>query len=274
MRVMDAIEVKNITYSYIEGKPVLNNISFKVKKGSFVSLIGRNGSGKSTLAKLLVGLLKAEKGEIILDGVTLTKDNISLLRKKVAIVFQNPDNQFIGSTVEDDIAFGLENREVPQSEMKEKVIEAARNVGMLEYLDKEPSHLSGGQKQRVAIADALAMNPDILILDEATAMLDPRGRKEVRDLISKMRINNKDLTIISITHDIEEAYLSDQVIVLDKDQIEIECSPEELFNNDELVAKFKLNLPFAVELKKKLNDKKFSSCKTMEEIGEILCQFK
>lgn len=264
---MTAIKVKDLSFSYSKDQPVLKNVSLEVNSGYYVSLLGHNGSGKSTLAKLIVGLLPFSKGEIYISDIKLCRENISKIRNKVAVVFQNPDNQFIGATVEDDIAFSLENRNVPREEMLVKVKEAASKVGMKEFLSKEPGYLSGGQKQRVAIADALVINPDILVLDEATSMLDPQGKKDIFALIKKMREENPNLTVISITHDVEEANLSDRIVLLSEGEVVGEFKPEELFSNKELVSKYSLEVPFIYKLKNKMkeNGYKASSLKEMED---------
>ena len=251
---MEALSIKNLTFSYDKEHNILDDISFDVKEGSYVSLLGHNGSGKSTLAKLFIGLLPFENGEIYVSGIKLTKENINKIRNTATIVFQNPDNQFIGITVEDDIAFSLENRCVPREEMISLVKEYASKVGMEEFLSKEPAYLSGGQKQRVAIADALVIKPQILILDEATSMLDPKGKKDILNLISKMREENPKLTVISITHDVEEAYLSDEILILEKGKIVVSGKPQDIFSNDELVNKYHLAIPFEIELKQKIKE--------------------
>ena len=271
---MEALSVKHLSFSYTKDRKTIDDISFDIERGSYVSLLGHNGSGKSTLAKLLDGLLPFSKGEIFISGVQLNRDNLNAIRNKVSIVFQNPDNQFIGVTVEDDIAFSLENRNIPRNEMIPLVREYAKKVGMEEFLNKEPAYLSGGQKQRVAIADALVINPEILILDEATSMLDPKGKKEILDLINEMRKENPLLTVISITHDVEEAYLSDRIILLDKGKIVADDVPSKLFNNDELVNKYKLDVPFEILLKKELKKKGYNikEDSSLEEIGDLLCR--
>lgn len=273
---MEALSIKNLSFSYGENYETLKNLTFSISKGEYVSLLGHNGSGKSTLAKLFIGLLAPDNGEIYVEGIKLSEDTLRDIRNKVAIVFQNPDNQFIGITVEDDIAFSLENRNIDRSIMKVKVREYAEKVGMLDFLNKEPSYLSGGQKQRVAIADALVINPDILILDEATSMLDPKGKKDVLDLILNMRKENPDLTIISITHDVEEAYLSDHIILLEKGEMVASNTPEKLFNDKELIDKYQLDLPFEIKLKNKLIHEGFNvkSTDTLDEIGDKLCHLK
>ena len=214
-------------------------------------MIGHNGSGKSTLAKLLAGLLEAKSGEIIIDGLKMNEDNIYEIRKKLGIVFQNPDNQFIGSTVRDDIAFGLENRRIPQQEMDPIIDEFAREVGLNDFLDKEPTALSGGQKQRVAIAGVMAMKPEILIFDEATSMLDPKGKADIKKLINELHDNGR-FTIISITHDIEEVLHADDCLVLNKGKVYMHDRPEAVFARPEELRKIDLDIPFNLKVKEAL----------------------
>lgn len=270
-----AIQVKNVDFSYQENEPVLNNISFNIKKGQYVCLIGHNGSGKSTLAKLLAYLIEPMHGEIYINDLLLCEENTKKIRETVGIVFQNPDNQFIGSTVEDDIAFGLENRCVAHENMQKIVREYAEKVDMAKYLEKEPSELSGGQKQRVAIAGILALNLDIIIFDEATSMLDPEGVEEIKRLIFNMRKANPNLTFISITHDVEEAYLSDYVILLNKGNIYKEGTPFEVFENTNDLAELGLDLPFVLKVKKALKEKGMNiptNIKSIEELSDYLCK--
>ena len=244
---MKCVEVKNLSYSYSpESEPVLKNVSLEINKGEYVSIVGHNGCGKSTLCKLLIGLYEKNSGDIIIDGLSLNRENLSSIRKKVAIVFQNPDNQFIGATVEDDIAFSLENDNVPRDQMVSLVKEYATKVGMENFLSKEPSYLSGGQKQRVALADALVRNPEILILDEATSMLDPEGTNDIINLIHEL---NKEYhkTIISITHDLDFARLSDNVIVMRDGRVAKEGTPEEIFNDGELLKSSNLDMPLSLK---------------------------
>lgn len=246
---MDAIKLENLSFSYDGETPVLKNLSLQIPKGSYTAIVGHNGSGKSTLAKLIIGLLEAESGKIAVLGKELQEDNLSEVRDHVGIVFQNPDNQFIGSTVADDIAFGLENHCVPTEKMQAIIEENAAKVGMSDYLNAEPTNLSGGQKQRVAIAGVLAMEPDIIIFDESTSMLDPQGKASVNAQIRKLN-QEKDITILSITHDMEEAAQAEQVIVLDQGEIAAQGSPKDIFTNDELMSRLRLELPFALQASK------------------------
>jgi energy-coupling factor transport system ATP-binding protein len=252
MRNMSKLEIKNLTFSYDNKINVIDDISFKVEKGQFVSIIGHNGSGKSTLAKLIVGLLDKNNGQIFFDNEEITKKNMVRLQSKTALVFQNPDNQFIGATVEDDIAFGLENINFPHEKMQEEIERFAKEVGMFEYLNKEPSNLSGGQKQRVAIAGALILHPEILILDEATSMLDPKGKATVRRVIDRLHQEKKDLTIIAITHDIDEAMLSDEVLVLSRGKLIKKGSPKIVLRDEETLRSLRLDMPFVYRLEKGL----------------------
>ena len=243
---MKQLVVKDVAFSYDENTQALKGVSFDVNKGDYVSVIGHNGSGKSTLAKLLIGLMSAQQGDILIEGEALTQDNVYDMREKIAIVFQNPDNQFIGSTVKDDIAFGLENRLVKSEAMDDIISRFSNAVGMGDYLDHEPTKLSGGQKQRVAIAGALAMQPDLIILDEATSMLDPKGRKEVNDLVDHLH-KEEQLTIISITHDIEEVTMSDYVIVLNQGKIAFQGTPFEILLKTQDLVNLALDVPFSVK---------------------------
>lgn len=246
---MKIIEVKNLCFAYEENNLVLDNINIEVAKGSYTTIIGHNGSGKSTLAKLLAGLLPAKSGEIYIDGILMNEDSLEMIRNRLGIVFQNPDNQFIGSTVRDDIAFGLENHQVPHEDMDDIINNYAQKVNMSEHLDKEPSNLSGGQKQRVAIAGVLAMRPEILILDEATSMLDPKGRKEIKELIHELH-KDENLTILSITHDIEETLYADNCIVMNKGKIFAVDKAENIFKNADKLKQIGLDIPYIYELKK------------------------
>lgn len=248
---MNPIEIKNLNFSYDQTQDVVKDVSFVVKKGSYTTLIGHNGSGKSTIAKLIIGLLEKEKGSILIDGEELSLDTIEGIRRKIGIVFQNPDNQFIGATVRDDIAFGLENHQVAPSEMDEIIENYAKEVGMSEYLDHEPTRLSGGQKQRVAIAGILSMKPEILILDEATSMLDPEGKEDINNLVKQLHKENN-MTILSITHDVEEVLKSDHVIVMYEGRIVKDGTPSEVMKNEEELVRLKLAAPYSVRLANEL----------------------
>lgn len=243
---MKQIEIKDLIFSYDEEINAVDGVSFEINKGDYVSIIGHNGSGKSTLAKLIVGLMEANSGDILIEEEKLTEDNVYDIREKIAIVFQNPDNQFIGSTVRDDIAFGLENRRFAPESMNEIIEEYAARVGMSDYLNHEPTKLSGGQKQRVAIAGVLSMHPKVLILDEATSMLDPKGRTEVNGLVHELH-EKRDMTILSITHDIEEVSTSDYVIVMNQGKIYMQGKPDEILIKVKELTDVGLDIPFSVK---------------------------
>ena len=247
------IDVKNLSFRYKESQEYydVKDITFHVKRGEWLSIVGHNGSGKSTTVRLIDGLLEAESGEIVIDGQRLTEENVWSIRRQIGMVFQNPDNQFVGATVEDDVAFGLENQGLSRQEMKKRVEEALALVGMLDFKKREPARLSGGQKQRVAIAGVVALRPAILILDEATSMLDPEGRRELIDTVKGIR-KDYDMTVISITHDLEEVAMSDRVLVMKKGEIESTSSPRELFSRNDL-DQIGLDDPFANQLKHSLS---------------------
>lgn len=243
------IKVSNVTFRYEKEKSaVLKDIDLTIKKGQYVSIIGHNGSGKSTLARLLNGLLLPEKGKVEIQGLSTTnEEEIWEIRSKVGMVFQNPDNQFVAPTVEDDLAFGLENLGVDPDVMEGRIQEALKRVDMLPYRQTEPSRLSGGQKQRVAIGGALALHPEVLVLDEATAMLDPQGRREVLGIVKGM--NEEDgMTVIQITHYLEETLNSHYIYVMDKGQLVAQGSPEQLYQKPDLLRKLGLDVPFAADL--------------------------
>lgn len=244
---MNKIEIKNLVFSYDRVNHAINDLNLSVEEGKWVAVVGHNGSGKSTLAKLLIGLLEPDNGEIYVDSVLMNEETVSDIRKKIGIVFQNPDNQFVGVTVKHDIAFGLENQQIPQPKMVELIDEYIEAVGMKAFLSKEPHQLSGGQKQRVAIAGALAMNQEIMIFDEATSMLDPEGNKDITEFI--VRLNKEfNKTIITITHDLDFASRADQVVVMNLGQVLYSGSPDEIFKNADVLKKIDLDIPFGLKV--------------------------
>ena len=270
-----AIFLKDLSFSYIENGPLnIKEITLDIKRGQSVAIIGHNGSGKSTLAKLIDGILVQKSGDIFIFGVKMTDDNVLLLRRDIALVFQNPDSQFIGATVRDDIAFGLENECVDPKAMPQMIEECAKKVGMEEYLDREPCNLSGGQKQRVAIAGAIARKSSILILDEASAMLDPKGKSELRALIKKTREENPDLTVLNITHELEDASVSDRVIVLNAGKVVLDGTPFEVFSHVEELKGMRLDIPFVQKLKQSLSVRgiSFAEINSDEDLLNALCQ--
>ena len=276
--VKNIVSFKNVSFTYSESKtPAVKNISFDVEEGSWFTILGHNGSGKSTITRLINGLLVADENSnssIVIDGDQLNDKNLWEIRSKVGIVFQNPDNQFVGATVGDDVAFGLENRGVPRTKMLKIVDQAIKNVGMEEFITSEPANLSGGQKQRVAIAGILAVKPKILILDEATSMLDPQGRETIIKLVKKMKQKNN-LTIISITHDINEVMLADEVLVLNDGIKMLQGRPNDIFENYELIKKIGLDIPFIFKVKLELKKHHISipqNINSEEKLIEYLCQ--
>lgn len=241
--IMNAVEFKNVSFSYGSGTFALKNINFAVKEGEFVAVLGHNGSGKSTLARLIDGLLEADGGEISVFGADVSdRKKLFEVRKNVGIVFQNPDNQMVASIVEDDIAFGAENIGVPREEIGERISFALSAVGMEEYRHATPTRLSGGQKQRIAIAGVLAIRPKVMILDESTAMLDPRGRREVMQVVSRLN-KEEGMTVILITHFMEEALMADRAIVMNRGEIVMEGAPSEIFERHEELETYNLALP-------------------------------
>jgi energy-coupling factor transport system ATP-binding protein len=273
------IKVENVYFSYIgqeegEKEVIFEDLSLEIKDNIHTCILGHNGSGKSTLAKMFIGLLVPEKGNIIIDGLTLSNETIYEIRKKIGTVFQNPDNQFIGSSVKDDIAFGLENYQVDPTLMPSIIEKYASMVGMENYLENEPTRLSGGQKQRVAIAGILAMNPKIMIFDEATSMLDPVGVNDVNECINSLQAS-QEKTIISITHDIDYAMNADYVIVLDNGKLIMEGSPKEVFeNNVERLIQTGLDIPFALKISNRLINDGYDvkSSISLEELEEQICR--
>lgn len=251
------IEVQHLKYKYDNhvDSYILKDVTFHVKQGEWLSIVGHNGSGKSTTIRLIDGLLEAESGEIIIDGDKLTLENVWEKRRHIGMVFQNPDNQFVGATVEDDVAFGLENQGMGYQTMFDRVQEALDIVGMQDFKEREPARLSGGQKQRVAIAGVVALRPDIIILDEATSMLDPEGRLELIQTVKKIK-DRHGMTVISITHDLDEVALSDRVLVMKEGQVESTSTPSELFSRVDL-EDLGLDEPFTNQVKATLLDSGF-----------------
>jgi energy-coupling factor transport system ATP-binding protein len=251
------IELKNVNFAYTRRNKAVNDVSLHIKKGEYIAILGHNGSGKSTLVKLIVGLLKALSGEIIIDGIKLTEESIDLVRQRIGIVFQNPDNQFVGVTVKDDIAFGLENRQTPREKMLELIDEFSKKVGMEKFLEANPESLSGGEKQRVAIAGVLACDPEVIIFDEATAMLDPKGVREINEIIATLKHKK---TIIVITHNLEEALFADRIVVMNEGKIVAVGYPEQIFKDKDILLENSLDILESMKLieeieKSDLNDK-------------------
>lgn len=266
------------TFETEEGKTfdALKDVTAQIKKGEFTAIIGTNGSGKSTLARHLNALLIPTEGELIVEGMrTSDAGCVWDIRQKVGMVFQNPDNQLVAAVVEEDVAFGPENLGVPPEEIRERVDLALEKVGMTSYRKQAPSMLSGGQKQRVAIADVLAMKPDCIVLDEPTAMLDPKGRKEVMDTIHELN-KTEGITIVLITHFMEEAVTADHILVIDKGVLKMEGTPREIFSQADKVTEIGLDVPVPADLARRLRKKGMAvseKCMTDEELGEALCPF-
>lgn len=264
---MNVIEIKDLSFFYAEEEGyVLENFDLNIKKGEWVTILGHNGSGKSTLSKLIIGLLKKESGTIKVMDKYL-QDNEYEIREHIGIVFQNPDNQFVGSTVKDDIAFGLENQQMSRKEMNARIEKYSKMVNMYDFLNKEPHNLSGGEKQRVAIAGVLAMDTDIIILDEATSMLDPKGKNEVIDTIK--RLSDGEKTIITITHDLSEAVLSDRLVVLNKGKIVLDGTPLEVFKEEETIIEAGLDTLPTMKILDALEEQNMSNDKLKEVLWEL-----
>ncbi len=274
---MYAIEFKDVAFSYGEGGFRIPKLDLAVKEGEFVAVLGHNGSGKSTLARLANGILEAERGSITVFGTPLDEKHLYEVRKQVGVVFQNPDNQTVASIVEDDVAFGAENVGAPREEIARRIDFALSAVGMSEYRHATVSRLSGGQKQRVAIAGVLALKPKIMILDESTAMLDPRGRKEIVDVVLRLNREEK-MTVILITHFVEEALLADRAIVMNRGEIVMRGTPAEIFARHEELTTYNLALPRIAVIAQRLSEGGMSVKSTLEiekladEIaGELSC---
>lgn len=247
------IKVKDLKFKYQGANQyALDNVSVTIPRGSYVAILGHNGSGKSTFSKLISGLYKPTSGEIYIDGIMIKKNSLRDIRKKIGIIFQNPDNQFIGSTVEDDLAFGLENANVDREKMKKIIQDLAAKVDMENFLDREPNSLSGGQKQRVAIASVLALNPEIIIFDEATSMLDPKGKEDVLKIIKDIQ-KTREKTLISITHDMDEAIMADYCIVFSKGKIIAFDESKNILNNSKIIEESKIDSPFIYKISSKID---------------------
>lgn len=277
------IKLENVTYKYKvyqeDGAPAveergLNNVSLEIFEGEFLALVGHNGSGKSTLAKLLNGLLLAQTGEVSVDGLNpKVKKELYKIREQVGMVFQNPDNQMIASIVEDDIAFGPENLGVPREEIVERVEGALKAVNMSEFHDKTPTKLSGGQKQRIAIAGVLAIRPRVLVLDEATSMLDPQGRRDVMDTVK--RLNREGITVVTITHFMDEVTEADRVVVLSDGELVMQGTPQEIFREKDKLREYGLDVPRSVALSNELFKAGLDlspATTDINELGEELCR--
>ncbi len=264
---MNIIEIKNLNFQYTKKDVAIKNVSLSIEKGEFVCILGHNGSGKSTLAKLIAGLLAAKSGEIYVNGILINEKTINEVRHNVGIVFQNPDNQFVGVTVKDDIAFGLENRQIEREEMLARIEKYAQLTNMSNFLEYNPENLSGGEKQRVAIAGVLACHPEVIIFDEATSMLDPKGVREVTEMINQLKGYK---TIISITHNLQEALFADRVIVMNDGEIVLNDTPINVFKQKEILINSKLDILTSMKLITKINSEK--GLKNKAEIEELLWQ--
>lgn len=273
-------DIRNVSHTFEteEGKSfeALKNITAQIRKGGFTAIIGTNGSGKSTLARHLNALLMPTEGELLVDGMNTSDESaVWKIRQKVGMVFQNPDNQLVAAIVEEDVAFGSENLGVPPEEIRERVEQALEKVGMTAYRGQAPSMLSGGQKQRIAIAGVLAMQPDCIVLDEPTAMLDPKGRAEVMATIHEL--NEKEgITIVLITHFMEEAVTADRVMVIDRGVLQMDGTAREVFSQADKLTEIGLDVPVAADLSRRLRKAGMAvseNCMTDEELGEALCPF-
>lgn len=269
------IEIQNVSYAYEDAAAkALNNVSLTINDGEFVAVVGHNGSGKSTLAKHLNALLLPTEGKVLVDGMDTADEADTLsIRQRVGMVFQNPDNQLVTTIVEEDVAFGPENIGVPGNEIRTRVDRALAAVGMEKYAHSAPNMLSGGQKQRIAIAGMLAMQPKVLVLDEATAMLDPKGRRDIIDLVTKLHRENG-ITVVMITQYMEEAIGADRVAVMSGGELILEGTPKEVFSQDELLHKHRLDVPVMQQLANRLNAHGANLPKcilSVEEMAQAIC---
>ena len=269
------LSIENVSFNYESGSNALENVSLTVKDGEFLCIVGHNGSGKSTLAKMLNGLLLPTEGKVIVEGMdTADDDKLLDIRRLVGIVFQNPDNQIVTTVVREDVAFGPENLGIPTEEMIVRVDEALRSVGMESYAESAPHMLSGGQKQRIAIAGMLAMEPKVLVLDEATAMLDPSGRRDILNIVKELH-DKKGITVVMITQYMEEAIPAERVIVMNSGHIEMEGTPKEIFERGDELRSIGLDVPAAVELRELLKNNgiaEIPGALTFEEISSGICR--
>lgn len=270
------IEIQNVSYAYEDAAAkALNNVSLTINDGEFVAVVGHNGSGKSTLAKHLNALLLPTEGKVLVDGMdTADEANTLSIRQRVGMVFQNPDNQLVTTIVEEDVAFGPENIGVPGNEIRARVDKALTAVGMEKYAHSAPNMLSGGQKQRIAIAGMLAMQPKVLVLDEATAMLDPKGRRDIIDLVERLHKENG-ITVVMITQYMEEVIGADRVAVMSGGELILEGTPKEVFSQDELLHKHRLDVPVMQQLANRLNAHGANlpkSILSVEEMAQAICQ--
>lgn len=276
----DIIQIKNLIFEYAsdeeETSRAINNISLNIKRGTFTAVIGKNGSGKSTLAKNLNGLLLPTGGAVYIKGLdTSVDENIWDIRESTGMVFQNPDNQLVSSIVEDDVAFGPENLGIDPIEIRERVDKALKGVNMYQFKDRAPHLLSGGQKQRVAIAGVVAMKPECIIFDEPTAMLDPKGRDEIMEIIEEL--HKEGITVVLITHFMEEAARAERIVIMNEGEILLDGTPEEVFAEGEKIKAVNLDVPLAVELAVRLRRKGIDIPKNIiniEEMVEFICQYK
>ena len=254
----NAIEVKNLFFAYNKNKSnIINNVTFNIKRGDYTCIIGHNGSGKSTMSKLIIGILQTTQGTIKINDLLLNSKNYHKIKQEISIVFQNPENQFIGSTVSDDIAFGLENYQVPTAKMPEIIANVAKITGVDKLLNYEPANLSGGQKQRVAIASALALNSKIIIFDEVTSMLDPQGKQEIKNIILELK-KDRSKTIISITHDMDEIIHADQILVFNQGALAINGTAKEIFAKAKLLRSISLDIPHILKFSHAMQEAGFN----------------
>ena len=272
---MQAVKLENVSFSYEDGQFAVNDFSLEINQGEFVAIVGTNGSGKSTVAKLINALLLPNSGKVTVFGMdTQDKKQLFEIRKCVGMVFQNPDNQMVATIVEDDVAFGPENLGVPSEQIKQRIDFALKVTDMESFRHRQSAHLSGGQKQRVAIAGALAINPKILILDEATSMLDPKGREEVMNIVKKLN-KEQNMTVIAVTHYMGEAVFADRVIVTNNGQVVMQGTPNQVFGNEQQILKSGLSLPRATYIFNRLKERGVISGEpplTTDQLEQRLCE--